>query len=305
LNLLNIKVNRDKPLQVTIAIDPASGFCFGVEHAVEKARKELDLHHHLYSLGQMVHNPVEIERLKNEGLEVIDHQMMDNLSNARVLFRAHGEPPESYVGLKERNIKLIDATCPVVLKLQQRVKQAYLRSIENQGQVVIFGKKGHAEVVGLIGQTNSKAILVETNDDLCQVDFNRPIELFSQTTKDVDKFNELVELVKSKSNNTVKWHDTICRQVSNRGPLLKEFAARHEVMVFVGGRESSNANVLFNLCQQVNPNSYFIEQASEIDFQWFENRKSIGISGATSTPSWLIKEVEIQIKKTVKDNTVT
>jgi 4-hydroxy-3-methylbut-2-en-1-yl diphosphate reductase len=296
LNLSKEKANIEQQPGVDIAIDPASGFCFGVKFAVEKARKELAQHYQLYSLGQIVHNPVEVERLKKEGLKVIDHQILDNLSNARVLFRAHGEPPESYQGLKERNITLIDATCPVVLKLQQRVKQAYIRSLENNGQIIIFGKKGHAEVIGLIGQTKGTAILVETNEDLNQIDFNRPIELFSQTTKDVDKFNDLVQIVQSKSKNTFEWHDTICRQVSNRGPLIKEFAARHEVMVFVGGAASSNAKVLFNICKKVNLNSYFIEQANEIDFSWFEGKKSIGISGATSTPSWLIKEVEVQIK---------
>jgi 4-hydroxy-3-methylbut-2-en-1-yl diphosphate reductase len=299
LSILNANNNPQPGKSVTIAIDPASGFCFGVEHAVEKARRELGQHHQLYSLGQMVHNPVEVERLKNEGLMVIDHQQLNRLHDARVLFRAHGEPPESYQQLKERNITLIDATCPVVLKLQQRVKQAYQRTIENNGQVVIFGKKGHAEVVGLIGQTQGTAILIETTDDLSKIDFNHPIELFSQTTKDVEKYRELVETIKQKSKSSVHWHDTICRQVSNRGPQLKKFAAEHQVIIFVGGYESSNAKVLFNLCKQVNANSYFIEEPSEIKTEWLNKVKSIGISGATSTPAWLIKEVEEYLRKII------
>jgi 4-hydroxy-3-methylbut-2-en-1-yl diphosphate reductase len=292
LSTSNLNKTKLAVSNILVEIDPSSGFCFGVKNAVNKALDELNQYDELYSLGQIVHNPVEVKRLEDKGLKVIDHEKLKNLKNAHVLFRAHGEPPESYDKLKEQNITLIDATCPVVIKLQQRVKKAYLKTLENNGQVVIYGKRGHAEVIGLIGQTDGKAILVESTDDLVKIDFSRPIELFSQTTKDVAKFRELADIVQQKAMSGVEYHDTICRQVSNRGPLLKEFATRQQVMIFVGGLESSNAKVLYNLCKQVNPNSYFVEKADEIQSEWFKGAESIGISGATSTPAWLISEVK-------------
>ncbi len=298
LNKTNLSVSN-----ILVEIDPSSGFCFGVKNAVDKALDELNQHSELYCLGQIVHNPLEVKRLEDKGLKVIDHTKLKDLKNARVLFRAHGEPPESYDRLKAQNITLIDATCPVVIKLQQRIKKAYLKTLENNGQVVIYGKKGHAEVIGLMGQTNGNAILVESTDDLAKIDFSRPIELFSQTTKDVAKFRELADLVQQKAMSGVEYHDTICRQVSNRGPLLKEFASRHQVMVFVGGLESSNAKVLYNLCKRVNPNSYFVEKADEIQLEWFNGYRSIGITGATSTPAWLIAEVKELIIRQIAEKT--
>lgn len=284
--------------KVEVSIDPESGFCFGVKNAVTKALDELSDGQPLYSLGAMVHNPVEVKRLSDMGLVVIDHNQFAMLKDAKVIFRAHGEPPTSYNNLKDRNIKLIDATCPVVLRLQARIKAAYQEMLKCNGQVVLFGKKGHAEVVGLIGQTDGNAILVENEDDLHKVDFSRPIEFFSQTTKDVGKFMQLVRILEQRASQ-FSWHDTICRQVANRGPHLKEFASNHDLMIFVGGQDSSNAKALFGMCKQVNSNSYFIENADELRIEWFDGVRSIGISGATSTPSWLIANVKDRIDQLV------
>ena len=284
--------------KVEIAIDPESGFCFGVKNAVTKAINELADGQKLYSLGAMVHNPVEVNRLASIGLGVIDHEQFAKLHNAKVIFRAHGEPPSSYANLKDRNIKLIDATCPVVLRLQANIKKAYEQMRQCNGQVVIFGKKGHAEVIGLIGQTDGNAILIENEKDISKIDFSQPIEFFSQTTKDVGKFMNLVKILGQKSSQ-FQWHDTICRQVANRGPHLRNFASEHEVIIFVGGRDSSNAKVLFEVCKQVNTKSYFIENEDDIQAEWFAGVKSVGISGATSTPSWLIENVAERIKAIV------
>lgn len=284
--------------KVEIAIDPESGFCFGVKNAVTKAINELADGQKLYSLGAMVHNPVEVNRLASIGLGVIDHEQFAKLHNAKVIFRAHGEPPSSYANLKDRNIKLIDATCPVVLRLQANIKKAYEQMRQCNGQVVIFGKKGHAEVIGLIGQTDGNAILIENEKDISKIDFSRPIEFFSQTTKDVSKFMNLVKILGQKSSQ-FQWHDTICRQVANRGPHLRNFASEHEVIIFVGGRDSSNAKVLFEICKSVNTKSYFIENESDIQNDWFTGVSSIGISGATSTPSWLIENVADRINAIV------
>ncbi len=284
--------------KVEIAIDPDSGFCFGVKNAVTKATAALSDGEPLYSLGAMVHNPLEVNRLADMGLKVIDNEQFAQLYNARVLFRAHGEPPTSYANIKERNIQLIDATCPVVLRLQQSIKQAYQEMSACGGQVVIFGKKGHAEVVGLIGQTNGNAILVETEADLQKIDMTRPIEFFSQTTKDIGQFMQLVKII-SQNARQFNWHDTICRQVANRGPHLKEFAAKHELVVFVGGHDSSNAKALFGMCRQVNEKSHFIENIDELRPEWFSGVTSVGISGATSTPSWLIVNVKKRIAQLI------
>lgn len=282
--------------QIQISIDPESGFCFGVKNAVTKATAELADGKPLYSLGAMVHNPIEVNRLAQMGLVVIDHEQFASLHDAKVIFRAHGEPPSSYSNLKTRNIKLIDATCPVVLRLQERIKSAYQAMSECGGQVVIFGKKGHAEVVGLIGQTNGHAVLVESEADLDKIDTSRPIEFFSQTTKDIGLYMKMVKILEQRATQ-FNWHDTICRQVANRGPHLKQFAARHELMVFVGGHDSSNAKALFEMCRQVNAKSYFIESIDELQPEWFAGVKSVGISGATSTPAWLIMDVKTTIEK--------
>ena len=281
---------------VEIAIDPESGFCFGVKNAVTKATAELADGKPLYSLGAMVHNPIEVNRLADMGLVVIDHEQFANLHDAKVIFRAHGEPPSSYSNIKDRNIKLIDATCPVVLRLQAHIKSAHQAMAECGGQVVIFGKKGHAEVVGLIGQTNGEAILVENESDLEKIDTTRPVEFFSQTTKDIGQFMKMVKILEQRVAQ-FRWHDTICRQVANRGPHLKQFAAGRELMIFVGGHDSSNAKALFEMCRQVNANSFFIENIDELRPEWFAGVQSVGISGATSTPSWLIENVKARIEE--------
>lgn len=292
-------IGSQEKRQINISVDPESGFCFGVKNAVTKAINELSDGQKLYSLGAMVHNPVEVNRLATMGLGVIDHDEFAKLHNAKVIFRAHGEPPSSYANLIARNIKLIDATCPVVLRLQANIKKAYQQMQQCNGQVVIFGKKGHAEVIGLIGQTDGNAILVENEQDINKIDFTRPIEFFSQTTKDVSKFMQLVKILDEKSKSQFHWHDTICRQVANRGPHLREFAAEHDVMIFVGGHDSSNAKVLFEICKSVNDKSYFIENEDDIQADWFVDVTSIGISGATSTPSWLIENVADRIAKLI------
>ncbi len=286
--------SNGQPLQ--ISIDPESGFCFGVKNAVTKATAELADGKPLYSLGAMVHNPIEVNRLADMGLVVIDHDQFASLHDAKVIFRAHGEPPSSYSNIKDRNIKLIDATCPVVLRLQERIKEAHQAMTKCGGQVVIFGKKGHAEVVGLIGQTNGEAILVENEADLEKIDATRPVEFFSQTTKDIGQFMKMVKILEQRVPR-FRWHDTICRQVANRGPHLKQFAAGHELMIFVGGHDSSNAKALFGMCQQVNTNSFFIENIDELRPEWFAGVRSVGISGATSTPSWLIENVKARIEE--------
>jgi 4-hydroxy-3-methylbut-2-en-1-yl diphosphate reductase len=278
-----------------VEIDQKSGFCFGVVNAIGKAEKTLKNERKLYCLGDIVHNGMEIKRLEAAGLESIDREKFFTLKNCKVLLRAHGEPPSTYEYARANNIELIDGTCPVVLKLQQRVKKAYAEMKANNGQIVIFGKKGHAEVVGLEGQTKQQAIVVESEEDLEQVDPNRPAYLFSQTTKSLTKFHQLAKKLEERSNEKVIVKDTICRQVSNRVPWLKEFASTHDVIVFIGGKKSSNAKILFDVCKHTNPNSYFISTLEEIDNCWFDGKASTGICGATSTPQWLMEELAEKI----------
>lgn len=274
-----------------VEIDEKSGFCFGVVNAIGKAEETLKNEQKLYCLGDIVHNGMEIKRLEAAGLESIDRKKFFTLKNCKVLLRAHGEPPSTYEYAEANNIELIDGTCPVVLKLQERVKKAYDEMQEVNGQIVIFGKIGHAEVVSLDGQTKNQAIIIEDESDLEQVDPNRPAYLFSQTTKSLTKFQLLAQKLKERINEKVVIKDTICRQVSNRVPRMKEFASIHDVIVFVGGRKSSNAKILFDVCKQTNPNSYFISSLEDIDMNWFQGKNSTGICGATSTPQWLMEEV--------------
>lgn len=280
-----------------VEIDEKSGFCFGVVNAIGKAEKTLKNEQKLYCLGDIVHNGMEIKRLEAAGLESIDQEKFFTLKNCKVLLRAHGEPPATYEYARANNIELIDGTCPVVLKLQERVKKAYDEMQKVNGQIVIFGKKGHAEVVSLDGQTNNQAIIIEDETDLEQVDRNRPAYLFSQTTKSLTKFQMLAQKLQESSNKAVIVKDTICRQVSNRVPRMQEFASIHDVIVFVGGKKSSNARILFDVCKQTNPNSYFISAIKEIDRNWFKGKNSTGICGATSTPQWLMEEVAEKISQ--------
>lgn len=281
---------------MNITIDPHSGFCFGVVFAIQMAEDELDKGETLYCLGDIVHNNREVERLEAKGLKIIDHETLKQLKNTKVLIRAHGEPPETYKIALENNIELIDASCPVVLKLQNRIRKGYE---DTQGQIVLYGKQGHAEVNGLAGQTNGKAIVVNSVDDLDKVDFTKPIQFFSQTTQSTDGFEmmkkaieERIKLSNPNSDLFFEANDTLCRQVSNREPQLKEFAARFDLIVFVSGKKSANGRVLFEVCQSVNSRTYFVSSESEIEAAWFNGINSVGICGATSTPMWLMEEVE-------------
>jgi 4-hydroxy-3-methylbut-2-enyl diphosphate reductase len=278
-----------------VEIDKRSGFCFGVTRAIKTVEETLEEGGHLYCLGDIVHNSEEISRLENIGLEIIDHKKYFTLKSGRVLLRAHGEPPSTYAYARENQIELIDATCPIVLTLQKRIRQAYLNIQEKQGQVIIYGKKGHAEVTGLTGQTGNQAIIVESEEDLDLVDLNKPSVLFSQTTKSPDDFKRMADILKSRSTGKTEVNDTICRQVSNRGPMLKNFAAQYDVIIFAGGKKSSNARYLFEVCRQVNAESHFVSSPDELDRSWFTGRESVGVCGATSTPQWLLEEVAASI----------
>lgn len=330
-----------------IEIDNGSGFCFGVTTAINKAEEELEKGTKLYCLGDIVHNSMEVERLTRKGLVTINHEQLRELHDATVLLRAHGEPPETYELAKRNNIEIIDATCPVVLALQRRIKNQYekgcaspprkedladngcqgdkrklARDLENSNcsitsmklsetdeaeenakgdmhaaQIVIFGKPGHAEVLGLVGQTHSKAVVIEKLEDVKQLNFTRNIYLYSQTTKSLNEFHKIINYIQEHiaPGAIFKSFDTICRQVANRMPNISSFAARHDLILFVAGRKSSNGKVLFHECLSVNPNSHQIESANEIEMSWFKNVKTVGICGATSTPKWLMEECRDEI----------
>ena len=285
-------------MQVTI--DKNSGYCFGVEFAIKMAEDEMEDKEPLYCLGDIVHNDMEVKRLTDKGLVVIDREKLQGLSNCKVLIRAHGEPPETYRLAIENNIELIDASCPVVLKLQHRVKNAFDKMERENGQIVIYGKKGHAEVIGLTGQTLEKAIVVMGDADLEKIDYNRPVTLFSQTTKSTKGFYALSEKIEEKIKSTkgelteidFNSNDSICRQVSNREPQLQRFSQENEVILFVSGKKSSNGMALYQVCLSENPRSYFIESEEEIELSWFQNAERVGICGATSTPMWLMEQVK-------------
>ena len=283
--------------RLQIEIDEGSGFCFGVTTAIKKAEEELAKGGSLYCLGDIVHNGMEVERLHAMGLVTITHDDLKRLHDVKVLLRAHGEPPETYELARQNNIEMIDATCPVVLQLQRRIKRQYENSLvetsnEGRAQIVIFGKNGHAEVLGLVGQTKGNAIVVENIDDVKRLDFSHDIYLYSQTTKSLDEFHHIIDYIQGhiSPSATFKSFDTICRQVANRMPNIASFAARHDLVLFVSGRKSSNGKVLFNECRSVNPNSHQIESAREIDMCWTQGVKTVGICGATSTPKWLMEE---------------
>ena len=280
-----------------VEIDSGSGFCFGVTTAIRKTEEELAAGNALYCLGDIVHNGMECERLRRMQLVTINHDDLRRLHNVKVLLRAHGEPPETYELARENNIDIIDATCPVVLQLQRRIKKQY--DANPEAQIVIFGKNGHAEVLGLVGQTQSKAIVIEKYEDVKRLDFARDIYLYSQTTKSLDEFHRIIDYIQSHISPTATFRsfDTICRQVANRMPNISSFAARHDLILFVCGRKSSNGKVLFNECLRVNPNSHLIEGPDEIDRSWIENVSTVGICGATSTPKWLMEQCRDAIGK--------
>ncbi len=276
-----------------IEIDKQSGCCFGVEKAIKKAEEELQKGGTLYCLGDIVHNNIEVERLTKMGLVTINHEEFKNLKNVRVLLRAHGEPPSTYEIARQNNIEIIDASCPVVLGLQKKIKKKFVLKPHQDGQIVIFGKKGHAEVNGLMGQTEESAIVIENKEDIETLDFSRDISLFSQTTKPLDGFREIGEIIKSrmKDGATFEFYDTICRQVSNRVPNMHEFAQKHDLIIFIAGEKSSNGKVLFAECKKYNPNSYLIHHPDQLNPEWITEDISIGICGATSTPMWQMEAV--------------
>lgn len=278
---------------VNVEIDNGSGFCFGVTTAIKKAEEELAKGNTLYCLGDIVHNGQECERLKEMGLITINHEEFEKLHDVKVLLRAHVEPPATYELAKKNHIEIIDATCPVVLRLQKRIKQEYDNTADSHNkQIVIYGKNGHAEVLGLVGQTNGEAIVIENLEEANRLDFSKDIRLYSQTTKSVDEFWQIVAYIKEhiSSDASFEYSDTICRQVANRMPNIRNFAANHDLILFVCGRKSSNGKILFQECKQVNANTYQIDQPDEIKTEWLKHSQSIGICGATSTPKWLMEE---------------
>jgi 4-hydroxy-3-methylbut-2-enyl diphosphate reductase len=284
---------------MTVEIDNDSGFCFGVLSAIGKAEEELRRSRELYCLGDIVHNGIECERLQGLGLKTINHEQFSNLQGAKVLLRAHGEPPSTYQTARDNDITLIDATCPVVLKLQQRIHRQYQELDSDTGQIVIFGQKGHAEVLGLVGQTDGTAIVIESADEIDRIDFNKDIFLYSQTTKSASSYNQLIEKIAERVPEGRRFvhNNTVCGQVSHRRENIREFASRHDVILFVSGRKSSNGKVLFNECLNVNPKSYMIEGKEDIDFSLLDGARSVGICGATSTPKWLMEECRDEIMK--------
>ena len=285
-----------------IEIDNGSGFCFGVTTAIRKAEEELNKSGHLYCLGDIVHNTAEVDRLASRGLETITHEDLERLhDDVKVLLRAHGEPPETYETARRNRIEIIDATCPVVLKLQQRIHATY-----NDGeagkpspQIVIYGKRGHAEVLGLVGQTQGRATVIENIDEIDKIDYSRDIYLYSQTTKSVQEFGHIVEAIKGRIQPGVTFRsfDTICRSVANRIPQIRQFAAQHELILFVSGAKSSNGRILFAECRDANPDSHLISSEDDIDASWLKGKERIGICGATSTPRWLMQRVSDTVER--------
>jgi len=278
-----------------VEIDNGSGFCFGVTTAIKKAEEQLSAHGELYCLGDIVHNGREVERLRQMGLHTVEHEDLQRLSSCKVMLRAHGEPPQTYEQAEKHNIQLIDATCPVVLHLQRRIKAEYDENQGQQRQIVIYGKNGHAEVIGLVGQTNGTAIVVENLNDASRLDFSRGISLYSQTTMSLAGFREIVDFIMNEmkargTESQFRFFDTICRQVANRISDIRTFASNHDVIVFVCGKKSSNGRILYNECLQQNPQTHMVEQPKEIQPEWFNESSSVGICGATSTPKWLMEQ---------------
>lgn len=288
--------------RLTVTIDDKSGFCYGVVRAIETAEKELEGEGTvLFSLGEIVHNGEEVSRLQKQGLSAIGRDDISGISGKKMLIRAHGEPPSTYEKAKANNIDVVDCTCPVVLKLQQRIKQAYETVKAINGQLVIFGERGHAEVIGLEGQIDNQAIIIEKLDEVDRLDFTRPIYLFSQTTKSLEGFFALQELIREGiekhggDQESFKVHNTTCRQVTGRQPHLQEFARLYDVVIFVSGKQSSNGKVLFQTCLEMNPNTYFVERPADLRPEWFVNHHTVGVCGATSTPKWIMEEVAAAI----------
>jgi 4-hydroxy-3-methylbut-2-enyl diphosphate reductase len=284
---------------MVVESDKQSGFCFGVQNAVEIAEKALSKGEKVFSLGPIVHNDKEVERLSALGLVSIDHDEFQKLRNCKVLIRAHGEPPETYAIAEKNRITIIEATCPIVKKLQKKIKITWSNIKSGNGQVVIFGKAGHAEVVGLLGQIDNKGILVTGPDDIDKIDVTKPVYLFSQTTMSVKDYKDFTDTLRSRMyekgvpdpDKNLIINRTICGQVSNREPHLKAFARKHDIVIFVSGKESSNGKMLYSVCRNINPDTHFVSSPKELDLSWFKGKSSVGICGATSTPKWLIENI--------------
>mgnify|MGYP000956255877 FL=1 len=278
-----------------VVIDPDSGFCFGVNRAIQTAENELKAGNPVYCLGEMVHNQVQMDQLKSKGLRIITHANLHHVKGETVMIRAHGEPPETFLLAKELGIKLIDATCPIVGKLQEKIFKSYSADASAEVQIVIYGKPGHAEVVGLSGNAGNKAIVVSGEDDFLLIDFSKPIHLYSQTTMDGEGYLKIAGAIQqqmhARGNTDIVIQKSVCKQVSGRAPALRAFAAQHDVIIFVSGKNSANGKYLFGICREVNEKSYLVGNTADIDGNWFSGAKSAGISGATSTPGWLIEEV--------------
>ena len=289
---------------MTIEIDNNSGFCFGVVNAIKIAETVLENGEQLFCLGDIVHNDAEVKRLEDKGLITIDKKTFKTLMNSKVLFRAHGEPPETYNIAKENNIGLIDASCPIVLNLQKKINKAYINVSDIEGQLVIYGKEGHAEVIGLLGHTKNEGIVISSLDDLDKIDFTKPINIFSQTTKSRSGYLKVIEeikkrMVEKQGKNDINFisNDSTCRQVSNRDKFLEEFSKKHNIIIFVSGKKSSNGKILYRVCKDQNDRSYFISDIDELDKTWFKKSDSVGICGATSTPNWLMEKIKDAIQK--------
>jgi len=286
-----------------VVIDKNSGYCFGVEFAIQMAEDEMASGEQLFCLGDIVHNAMEVERLAKKGLKIIDREQLKELSDCKVLIRAHGEHTETYQLALENNIELVDASCPVVLKLQNRVKASFDAIDSKEGQIVIYGQQGHAEVIGLAGQTGDKAIVITGEQDLDKIDFTKPVTLYSQTTKSTQGFYKMKDLIETRvkeagqnAEEYFEYNDSICRQVSNREPQLRKFSKEFDVVIFVSGKKSSNGKALYGVCKQENERSYFVENESEIEPSWIRSTDNVGICGATSTPMWLMEQVKQYIQ---------
>jgi len=283
-----------------VTIDPGSGFCFGVNRAIQTAEAELEAGNHVYCLGEMVHNKVQMDQLKARGLEVITHADLPALKGQKIMVRAHGEPPETFQLIKDLGITVLDATCPIVTKLQEKINDSFIKGKESGSQVVIYGKSGHAEVAGLNGNAGNAAIILSSEIDFGKIDFLKPVRLFSQTTMDAEGYQSIGEAIQQRMNEVgnadLIINKSVCRQVSGRAPALRIFASENDVIIFVGGSNSANGAYLYSVCKAINDRSFYISNIEDIDLEWFENANSAGVTGATSTPGWLIEQVSEYIR---------